>query len=114
MLGLIIFGVLHISIVFGLFLPLLTVSVRRMHDIGKGGWWYLILLIPMVHFILASKFIDIGNTEWLSSHLVSLIQTIYNIIVTFCSIIVLVWWCTNGQPGENKWGVNPKEEIGTF
>ena len=29
-----------------LFIPMLAVSVRRSHDIGKSGWYYLIALIP--------------------------------------------------------------------
>ena len=29
-----------------LFIPMLAVSVRRLHDIGKSGWYYLIALIP--------------------------------------------------------------------
>ncbi|QJQ52402.1 hypothetical protein ADP71_40730 [Vitreoscilla sp. C1] len=30
------------------FLPQLAVSVRRLHDINKSGWWILIGLIPLV------------------------------------------------------------------
>jgi len=33
-------------------LPSLAVSWRRMHDIGKGGGWYFILLIPVVGWII--------------------------------------------------------------
>lgn len=31
-----------------LFLPGLAVSVRRLHDIGKSGWWLLIAFIPLI------------------------------------------------------------------
>lgn len=36
--------------IFGLvvLLPSLAVSVRRMHDIGKGGGWIFISLIPVI------------------------------------------------------------------
>ena len=34
------------------FLPNLAVSVRRMHDIGRSGWYVLISLIPIVGVIL--------------------------------------------------------------
>ncbi len=39
---------------FGLFvvIPGLAVLVRRLHDIGKSGWWMLILLIPIGGYIL--------------------------------------------------------------
>ena len=33
------------------FLPSLSVVVRRLHDVGKSGWFYLIILIPLVGFI---------------------------------------------------------------
>jgi len=32
----------------GTFVPSLAVSVRRLHDIGKSGWWYLITVIPTI------------------------------------------------------------------
>ena len=28
--------------------PGLAVSVRRMHDVGKSGWWLLITFIPLI------------------------------------------------------------------
>ena len=34
------------------FLPALSVLVRRLHDVGKSGWWYFIGLIPIVNFWL--------------------------------------------------------------
>ena len=34
------------------FIPSLAVTVRRLHDIGKSGWWYLIFLIPIIGAIL--------------------------------------------------------------
>lgn len=30
------------------FLPNLGVTVRRLHDSGKSGWWILVALIPLV------------------------------------------------------------------
>lgn len=29
-------------------LPSLGVSVRRLHDVGKSGWWILIALVPLL------------------------------------------------------------------
>lgn len=42
-----------ISILGGLFslavfLPSIAVGVRRLHDVDKSGWWYLLALIPLV------------------------------------------------------------------
>ncbi len=30
----------------------ITVHIRRYHDIGKSGWWILIVLIPLVGWII--------------------------------------------------------------
>lgn len=35
-------------IALGLLLPSLAVAVRRMHDIGKGGGWIFITLVPFI------------------------------------------------------------------
>ena len=46
-LGLLILMVLAL----GLFLPGLGVLVRRLHDGGRSGWWFLLAVIPFVNFI---------------------------------------------------------------
>jgi uncharacterized membrane protein YhaH (DUF805 family) len=35
-----------------LFLPSLAVSARRLHDIGKSGWWQLLAIIPIIGWIM--------------------------------------------------------------
>jgi uncharacterized membrane protein YhaH (DUF805 family) len=35
-----------------LFLPSLAVAVRRLHDVGRSGWWLLIMLVPLFGFLL--------------------------------------------------------------
>lgn len=37
-------------------LPTLAVSIRRLHDIGRTGWWYLIVLIPIIGWIVLLVF----------------------------------------------------------
>ncbi|ABV88721.1 DUF805 domain-containing protein [Shewanella pealeana] len=33
------------------FIPGLALTVRRLHDINKSGWWLLILLVPIIGVI---------------------------------------------------------------
>ena len=33
-------------------LPSLAVGARRLHDIGRSGWWLLLALIPLIGFII--------------------------------------------------------------
>ena len=41
------FGILSILYAVAVFVPGLAVSVRRLHDVGKSGWYLLIILIPI-------------------------------------------------------------------
>jgi uncharacterized membrane protein YhaH (DUF805 family) len=51
------------------FVPTLTVGVRRMHDTNHSGWW---LLLPIVNLVFA---------------------------------------CTEGTPGDNEFGSDPKADA---
>ena len=39
-------------VALALFLPGLAVTIRRLHDIGKSGWWVLIAFIPILGAII--------------------------------------------------------------
>jgi len=44
-----------------MFLPSLAVAIRRMHDVGKSGWY---ILIPIYSFILLVTEGDTGANEY--------------------------------------------------
>ena len=46
---------------FAIFIPSIAVGVRRMHDVGKSGWY---LLIPIYNFILACTDGDSEENEY--------------------------------------------------
>ena len=102
---------LYILFGLGVFLPNTAVTVRRLHDIGKSGW---ILLIFMVATLLISMmvflFIDIiVPTNEGSSMTVFIVHSLFVFIVFALAIWLIVCLCKDSQPGENKWGPNPKE-----
>ncbi len=46
-------GLIHFTLLGSIYslavlVPTLGVGVRRLHDMGKSGWWYLIALVPIV------------------------------------------------------------------
>lgn len=45
------------------FLPFLAVSVRRLHDIGKSGWWYLLIIIPLIGPLVLLVFAVMDSKE---------------------------------------------------
>ncbi|HUW78487.1 MAG TPA: DUF805 domain-containing protein [Candidatus Nanopelagicaceae bacterium] len=51
-----------------LFLPSLTVSVRRLHDINRSGWWFWAGLIPVIGWVIVLMFLttrsDLGPNRY--------------------------------------------------
>lgn len=45
------------------FIPSLAVCARRLHDIGKSGWWYLLNFIPLVGSIILIVWFCKDSTE---------------------------------------------------
>ena len=45
------YGYLYLIGIIVHFIPSLAVLVRRLHDVGKSGWFYFIFLIPIIGII---------------------------------------------------------------
>jgi uncharacterized membrane protein YhaH (DUF805 family) len=45
-------SILYYLAALGLLLPGLSVSIRRLHDTNRSGWWILIGIIPLIGFIV--------------------------------------------------------------
>ena len=46
----------------GLLLPSLAVTVRRLHDTGRTGWWCFIALVPLVGAVVLLVFDCLDST----------------------------------------------------
>jgi uncharacterized membrane protein YhaH (DUF805 family) len=92
------------------FIPSLAVSVRRLHDIGKSGWMLLFLYVPALIMALSAVPIVLASARGDTPNMAMVgVMGVFSQIVIGVAIWFLVMWCTNSQPGANKWGNNPKE-----
>lgn len=60
-------GILAFVFALAIIVPSLSVSIRRLHDVGKSGWWYLISFIPLGGFVLLYFYFQDsapGANEW--------------------------------------------------
>jgi uncharacterized membrane protein YhaH (DUF805 family) len=58
-----IFWVLYAIYAIGLIVPSIAVTVRRLHDTDKSGWWIFIALVPFVGGIILLVFMCIDSTR---------------------------------------------------
>lgn len=85
-----------------LLLPILGVSVRRLHDTGRSSLWITLPLISFIVFISSIIFAIFGMLVWLFD--------ISAIVFMLSGIVLLVFFCLDSQPGHNQYGPNPKDE----
>lgn len=45
-------GILSLIYTLAILIPSLAVTVRRLHDTGRSGWWVLISIVPILGIIL--------------------------------------------------------------
>lgn len=50
-------GLFYIVVALGLFLPGLAVTIRRLHDTSRSGWWFLISILPLIGSIILLVFL---------------------------------------------------------
>lgn len=66
-------GILSVVFALAMLLPQIGLGIRRLHDTGKKGWWYLLILIPILG-----------------------------------TLVLLFFFVTDSQIGDNEYGANPK------
>lgn len=48
-------------VILASFIPMIAVAIRRLHDVDKSGWFYLLSFIPFVNFYILYLFIIKGT-----------------------------------------------------
>jgi uncharacterized membrane protein YhaH (DUF805 family) len=54
-------GILTGIYTLAVLIPGIAVSVRRLHDTGRSGWWLLIVLVPLIGWIVLLIFMLIDS-----------------------------------------------------
>lgn len=56
----VIFGVIMLCSL-PILLPSIAVTVRRLHDTGRSGWWFLLSFLPLLGFVVYIFLIQAGD-----------------------------------------------------
>jgi uncharacterized membrane protein YhaH (DUF805 family) len=62
------FGFISGLVGLALLLPSIAVLVRRLHDTDRSGWWYWLVLIPLVGWIVLFIFLVSSGTPGVNKY----------------------------------------------
>ena len=80
-----------------LFLPQLAVSVRRLHDTGRSGWW----MAPYVVLLVAGRFYG-------ERHAFSTFEVVVVLTAGIYLVFLLFSFLSSGDRGDNDYGPSPR------
>jgi uncharacterized membrane protein YhaH (DUF805 family) len=84
-----------VNTIYGLavLVPSIAVSVRRLHDTGRSWTWFLLPFAPIPLILIPS-----------AEQQLILVPALIGIF----SLIIILFEVQDSQPGDNKYGPNPK------
>lgn len=87
------YGPLTFLLIVVVITPHLSVSIRRLHDTGRPGWWLLLGLAPIAAMLL------VPVAGWT-------LVAVANVLV---AVVLLYYLIQDGTAGPNHYGPDPKE-----
>jgi uncharacterized membrane protein YhaH (DUF805 family) len=102
-----IFG-LYCVFALAMFIPSLAVSVRRLHDTNRSGWW---LLAPISGYVvmLVGAMLTAASPD--NPAIGGILAAIGGIAALVLAIVLLVFMFLEGTRGPNNYGADPKGEA---
>jgi uncharacterized membrane protein YhaH (DUF805 family) len=92
-----VYGPISLLIGLAFLVPSISVSIRRLHDSNRSGWWLLIVAIP--YALTAALF--------LAGSLV--LAGVFSMISLVAVVVLLVLMVIEGTKGPNQYGPDPLE-----
>ncbi|WP_310498117.1 DUF805 domain-containing protein [Sandarakinorhabdus sp.] len=99
----------------GLIIPFLAVAARRLHDTNRSGWWMLaptVAAIPYIFGMITMVAGGLGAAAGANAGFGVLgaggaLTVISGLAMLGLGILLLVWFCTRGTDGPNRFGADP-------
>ncbi|MHB1567128.1 MAG: DUF805 domain-containing protein [Acidiferrobacter sp.] len=96
-------------------IPFLAVQTRRLHDVGRSGWWVGVTIIysaitegvVMVDILAAMRAHDVGHFlySFVQGQHIGLVIAVMGLMAL--AITIFIFMVLPGTPGVNQYGKNP-------
>ena len=92
-------------------LPMLAVTVRRLHDTGRSAWWAFLPYVFVIAMYVTIIPLAIADDNYKALTGTSLVIYIVSLVACIAiGIALLVFCCTDGDRAPNRYGPSPKYE----
>ncbi|TLD82914.1 DUF805 domain-containing protein [Helicobacter sp. MIT 11-5569] len=83
----------------------ISITVRRLHDVNKSGWWLLVWFVSYILMVFIGVLSD--DTISANTELVGIALSAVLFALLASSIILLIFLVKRGTKGENRFGADP-------
>lgn len=90
------------------FIPQLAVTVRRLHDTNRSGWW---LLLPYGLGLVTALFAVIAVAEPSLTFVFATLAALVGMVAGLSGLVLLVFMVLEGTHGPNRFGPDPKGDV---
>lgn len=93
------------------FIPNLAVTVRRLHDTNRSGWWILAPMVPylVIIFVTMGTLASAGpKPDQTTLGAMGIVILVAGLAMLVVGIILLVFLLLEGTRGPNRFGPDPK------
>lgn len=97
---------IYLLVSLAFLIPSIAVTVRRLHDTNRSGWWVLAPLAPYILMFVGGSMAAASPD---SATLAGIIVLISGLAVLVLAIVLLVFMLLEGTRGPNHYGPDPKQ-----
>jgi uncharacterized membrane protein YhaH (DUF805 family) len=100
--------VLYLLVALAFFIPNLAVTVRRLHDTDRSGWWMMLFWGPYLLVIASSMLVGADAASGGDGAAGGALALVSMLALVVGSIVLLVFMFLEGTRGPNQYGADPK------
>ena len=88
-----------------MFVPVLAVQIRRLHDTDRTGWW---AVVPTLSYLLGLGLLSLGFLNPEVGLATAMLSALLLVTGAVCALILLIFMFMEGTHGPNRFGPDPK------
>lgn len=105
--------ILNLLLMLAFFIPNLAVTVRRLHDSNRSGWWILLFWGPYLMILFSLVMVGAGAVAASKGGAMAggILYVLSALAFVVGSLVLLVFMFLEGTQGPNHYGPDPKGRM---